>query len=111
MLPAALFLHVFLAFPTGRLTRRPERVVVVACYATVLGLQLVKVVLGVDPASVFALVHTRQAANVVETIQLSLVAALLLAGAVLLCLSSQASGRAASSPDDAAGRRVRPRPW
>ena len=49
MLPAALFLHVFLAFPTGRLTRLPERVVVIACYAAVLGLQVAKIVLGVTP--------------------------------------------------------------
>ena len=39
MLPAAMFLHVFLAFPTGRLTSRPARVVVIACYAAALGLQ------------------------------------------------------------------------
>lgn len=30
MLPAALFLHVFLAFPTGKLDALPERVVVIA---------------------------------------------------------------------------------
>jgi signal transduction histidine kinase len=32
VLPVALFLHVFLAFPSGRLGRRSERIVVVAAY-------------------------------------------------------------------------------
>ena len=92
MLPVALFLHVFLAFPTGRLTRRSERLTVVACYATVLGLQVVKVALGVDPASVFTLVHRPGLANVVEAIQLSLVAALLLVGALILQLRRRRAG-------------------
>src|SRR5688572_33341806 len=33
LLPVALFVHLFLAFPDGRLQSRPERVVVAACYA------------------------------------------------------------------------------
>src|SRR5688572_29682712 len=33
LLPAALFVHLFIAFPGGRLGRRPERVVVAAGYA------------------------------------------------------------------------------
>src|SRR3954466_11657413 len=33
MLPAALFLHVFLAFPSGRVRDRAERVLVVVAYA------------------------------------------------------------------------------
>ena len=84
MVPAAMFLHVFLAFPTGRLTSRPERLLVVAGYATTLGLQVVKIVLGVNPASVFAVFDQTGAGNVVEGIQLSLVVGCLLAGAVLL---------------------------
>ena len=49
MVPAAMFLHVFLAFPTGRLTRRPERWLVGSCYAITLGLQVVKIMLGGQP--------------------------------------------------------------
>ena len=63
MLPAALFLHVFLAFPTGRLTRRPEQVVVIACYAAALGLQVLKIILGVNPESLFAIATMPTAAN------------------------------------------------
>ena len=92
MLPAAMFLHVFLAFPTGRLTTTAERIVVVACYATALGLQLVKVVLGANPDSVFVVVDRPAMGNLVEQIQLVLVALLLLAGAVLLYLRRRRSG-------------------
>ena len=53
MVPAAMFLHLFLAFPTGRLTRRAERWIVGSCYAVTLVLQLIKIMLGVNPDSVF----------------------------------------------------------
>src|SRR5205085_11578814 len=46
LLPAALFLHLFLAFPSGRLNLRLERAVVGATYAAAVGLQLLKLVLG-----------------------------------------------------------------
>ena len=49
LLPAALFLHVFLAYPTGRLRRRAERVLVVCCYTVTMTLQLAKIFLGADP--------------------------------------------------------------
>jgi signal transduction histidine kinase len=84
MVPAAMFLHVFLAFPTGRLTSRPARLLVAAGYVTTLGLQLVKVALGVNPTSVFTAVDQAAVGNVVERVQLSLVVGCLLAGAVLL---------------------------
>jgi signal transduction histidine kinase len=98
MLPAALFLHVFLAFPTGRLGDRSERVAVTACYAMVLGLQLAKIALGADPASVFSIVHRPPLADVVEGIQLSVVAALLLAGVVILYLRRRRFGRSFRRP-------------
>jgi signal transduction histidine kinase len=46
LVPAAIYLHVFLAFPTGRLERRVERVPVVIAYFTACGLQLVGLALG-----------------------------------------------------------------
>src|SRR5580765_7202780 len=50
LLPAAVFLHVFLAFPGGRLRSRLERVLVGGAYAAAIGLQVVKLTLGgVDP--------------------------------------------------------------
>ena len=46
ILPAALFLHVCLAFPDGRLRSRFERLLVAATYSAAVGLQLVKMALG-----------------------------------------------------------------
>ncbi|HYP44272.1 MAG TPA: histidine kinase [Propionibacteriaceae bacterium] len=84
MVPAAMFLHIFLAFPTGRLVRRPERVLVAFCYAVTLVLQVAKIVLGADPSSVFAVTDQPAVGNVVEQVQLSLVAGSLLVGTLLL---------------------------
>ena len=74
MLPAALFLHVFLAFPSGRVRDRAERVLVVVMYAVTLGLQLVKILLGSNPDSLFTVVAAPAAGTVVEQVQLALVA-------------------------------------
>ncbi len=46
LLPIVVFLHVFLAFPSGRLERRGDRIVVAAGYAAAVGLQVVKALLG-----------------------------------------------------------------
>src|SRR6476659_4470479 len=84
MLPAALFLHVFLAFPSGRVRGRAERVLVVVMYAVTLGLQLVKILLGSNPDSLFTVVDAPAAGTVVEQVQLALVACGLVLGTVLL---------------------------
>ncbi len=93
MLPAAMFLHVFLAFPTGRLGKTPERILVIACYTAALGLQLLKIIIGVNPDSLFSVVRSVAAGNVIERIQLSFIAACLLAGAVLLYVRGRSPGR------------------
>ena len=98
MVPAAMFLHIFLAFPTGRLTRLPDRALVGVCYALTLGLQLVKIMLGVDPSSVFTVSNQAAAGNAVEGIQLSLVAGCLLAGVVRLYRRLPESGRSHRRP-------------
>jgi signal transduction histidine kinase len=46
ILPAALFLHVYLAFPEGRLRSRFERVLVASAYAAAIGPQLAKISVG-----------------------------------------------------------------
>ena len=93
-----LFLHVFLAFPTGRLTSA-ERMVVVTCYATALGLQLVKVMLGANPDSVFALVDSRTTGNVVEQHPTQPGRRSASAGAVLLYLRQRSgAGRTVGRP-------------
>ena len=49
ILVAAVFLHVFLAFPDGRLRSTYERVLVGGAYVVAVGLQLVKLLLGAFP--------------------------------------------------------------
>lgn len=93
MLPAAMFLHLFLAFPTGRLTRQPEQGLVVTGYAAAVGLQVVKIILGSAPANLLAFATLPNAANLVEGLQLCLLAALMLAGVILLYSRSRATSR------------------
>lgn len=94
MLAPAVFLHVFLAYPTGRLDRQPERFLVVACYAFALGLQLLKVVLGADPDNMLAVTELPAAGTWVERIQLVSVGTLLSVGAVLLLVRRRRAVRA-----------------
>jgi signal transduction histidine kinase len=93
LIPAALFLHVFLAFPSGRLQRRIERVAVVAAYAAAVGLQVVKMMLGaVGGNNVLAVVAEPAAANTVQDVQLLTLSALSLSGIVLLVARRRRSG-------------------
>ncbi|MDQ0736415.1 sensor histidine kinase [Arthrobacter agilis] len=94
MVPAAMFLHVFLAFPAGRLISRSERWIVGGCYAVTLGVQLIKIIVGVNPDSVFAMTDQGALGDVVEWVQLNLVAVCLLAGLVLLHRRRSPSGSA-----------------
>ena len=93
LLPAALFLHVFLAYPTGRLQSRAERVLVGTCYAVCVGLQLVKVAVGIDPGDPLAVLTQPALAVRVEQIQLVLVAGLLLLGAGDVALRARRTSR------------------
>ena len=84
MLPSAMFLHVFLAYPSGRLEGRLRQVVVIAGYAVAVVLQFVKVLLGINPDSLFTVAANAAAAARIEQIQLIAMSALLLCGAALL---------------------------
>jgi signal transduction histidine kinase len=83
-LPPVLFLHVFLAFPSGRLESRAERFVVAAAYGAV-GLSLPALALAQEsPRNVMAVVAAPAVAAVVQRAQLVLVSALAMAGIVVL---------------------------
>ena len=62
LLPAVLFLHVFLAYPTGRLVRPFERLVVISGYSVVLGLDLVRLLFEVTGRDGDAVVLVQRAA-------------------------------------------------
>jgi signal transduction histidine kinase len=81
IVPAALFLHVCLAFPDGRLRSRFERVLVGFAYFSAVGLQLVKLALGgVDPANLLDVWRQPDLVSTVEDIQLLSLSACCLVG-------------------------------
>ncbi len=84
MVPSAMFLHVFLAYPTGQLQTRPRQVVVIAGYVNVVVLQLAKILLGSNPDSLLAISAQPALASRIEQFQLIAMSALLLIGTALL---------------------------
>jgi signal transduction histidine kinase len=93
-LPPVLFLHVFLAFPSGRLERPLERGVVAAGYVAALGLQLVAIALGGSgPDNLLAVVEEPGAAETLLRVQLVAVGVLALAGIGVLAARRRGAGR------------------
>src|SRR5690242_8093495 len=94
VLPAALFLHVCLAFPDGRLRSRYESSLVGAAYAAALGLQLVKISFGAfGPRSLVELSAQPDVARVVQHVQLLSLSAICLLGAGVLVTRRRQAGR------------------
>ena len=94
ILPAALFLHVSLAFPDGRLRSRYERFLVGAAYAAALGLQLPKMALGVlGPQSLLEVSSRPDAARAVQDVQLLSLSAICLVGLGVLVARRRHAGR------------------
>jgi signal transduction histidine kinase len=83
----AVFLHVFLAFPGGRLESRTAYGLVAVAYAVALGLQLFKMGLGAGgPDNLLAIAAEPAVANTVEDVELLGLAAISLAGLAALTL-------------------------
>jgi signal transduction histidine kinase len=94
LLPAVLFLHVFLAFPTGRLPGRLERVLVGAGYVTAFGVQLVGMGLGnFGPDNLLAVVSEADRAYSLLKVQLVVLSGLCLSGVVLVFWRWHREGR------------------
>jgi signal transduction histidine kinase len=94
IVPAALFLHLCLAFPDGRLRSRFERALVGVAYTAAIGLQVVKLALGgVDPANVIEVSHQAAVVAKVEDVQLLTLTAVCLAGLALLARRRQGRPR------------------
>ena len=93
-LPPILFLHVFLAFPSGRLERPVERVLVAAAYVTAIGLEIVRMLLGGFGADgMFQLTSEPSVADAMLRVQLVTSAALAVAGIVVLVVRRRGTGR------------------
>lgn len=94
ILPAAVFLHVFLAFPDGRLRSRFEQILVGAAYASALGLQLTKMSLGATEADNLLSISAQPgAADLVEKVQLLTMSLACLAGIGVLAARQRHGGR------------------
>jgi signal transduction histidine kinase len=94
LVPFAVFLHVYLAFPTGVLEGRLERALVIASYSVAVGLQLVELMLGgLDPENVLAVVSAPDAAATLSQGQLTALAALMLCGVGVLVARRRTEAR------------------
>ena len=93
LVAAVLFLHVFLAFPSGRLEGRVERALVGIGYFTALGLQLVGMVLGgFGPDNLLAVFGEPETAYTLLRGQLLVLSAIALAGIAVLLVRRRRSG-------------------
>jgi signal transduction histidine kinase len=94
LLPPVLFLHVFLAFPSGRLERWFERALVAAAYATAIGLDLAVMMLGdFDPHNLVGVVSEPGAALTTHRVQFVTLSLFSLAGIAVLALRRRREGR------------------
>jgi signal transduction histidine kinase len=99
IVPAALFLHVFLAFPDGRLSSRFERTLVGTAYASAIGFQFAKLALGAGPPDNLLTISSQiGAADVVEKVQLLSLSTVLLAGVGVLAYRQRRGGRSRRTP-------------
>jgi signal transduction histidine kinase len=94
LLPVVLFLHVFLAFPDGRLSGRSARTVVAAGYVTTVGGQLAVALLGgFGPENAFAVADRPDAGARLHDAVLAVTSALALAGIAVLAARRRTGGR------------------
>ena len=92
--PPVLFLHVFLAWPDGRLGGRLARSLVAAAYATAIGLELVRMALGgFGPHNLLQVVDDPAASAEVTRVQLLLVSGFCLCGLGILAARRRRQGR------------------
>jgi signal transduction histidine kinase len=94
LLPAVLFVHVFLSFPSGRLERSFERALVGAGYFIALAVQLVGMTLGgFGPDNLLELVSQAEAEGRLLKVQLVALSGVCVAGVAVLALRRRQAGR------------------
>ena len=93
LLPAVLFLHVVLAFPTGRLERFPERVFVGVGYVTALCVHLLGMALGgFGPDNLLDVASRESASHRLLNAELIVLSVLCVAGIGVLAYRRRAAG-------------------
>jgi signal transduction histidine kinase len=94
LLPAVVFLHVFLAFPSGRLEHRFEQILVGAGYAIAFGLHLVGLALGgFGPDNVLEIVSAPQVSGRLLDAELYTLSAFCVIGVGVLAARRRGAGR------------------
>lgn len=93
LLPLVLIVHVFLAFPTGRLRHRSDRILVATGYIAAIGAQLVVMMLG-GPASpsLLTVIDRPGVADILHNVELGVISSIAVAGVALLGVRQRASG-------------------
>ncbi len=93
-LAPVLFLYLFLAFPSGRLEGRTERVIVIAAYATAISLELARMAVGgFGPSNLLEITSNPTAGLWLVRLQLVLMSALLVAGVGVLAYRRLHAGK------------------
>ena len=92
LLPAAILLHVFLAFPDGRLRSRFERILVAIAYPAAVGVQVFRLTLG-SSDNLMEIGAATEVADDARTIGLILLSGILLMGMGVLAVRRRHSGR------------------
>jgi signal transduction histidine kinase len=96
LVPAALFLHVYLSFPSGRLNRPVERALVGGAYFVALGPQIFGLLLdGFGPDNLLAVTSKSEAAHTLLQMQLVTLSAICLAGVGVLVTRRRGGARRA----------------
>jgi signal transduction histidine kinase len=94
LLPAALLLHLFLAYPTGRIERAFDRALVLFAYVTALGLELVGMLLGgFGENNILEITSEPRAAELLLQAQLLTLSACALTGVAILALRRRGEPR------------------
>ena len=94
LVPAVLFLHVFLAFPSGRLEYRVDRLLIGVGYLAAIGLHIVGMMLGgFGPDNLLEVVDEPSASAVLLDVQLVILSGVMLAGIGLLASRRRARAR------------------
>jgi signal transduction histidine kinase len=94
LLPAVLFLHVFLAFPSGRLQTTLERALVAVGYVAAVGIELVGMALGgIGPVNLLEVASEPRGAEVLQQLQLLVLSGLCLIGIAVLVVRRRHGGR------------------